>query len=573
MKRTDDDKSAPTANYRCIAAVFAPIFETVFVVFLSLNYAASQDKPADSSIIKFRGSSTVSADYYNGSSPDSTFRPRLQPFAARAAVRAEITFTDNVVLPFEFYGSTQSITFQQPFNQFGLSPRIGSWLTLHAGFFSTTQSDFTFGDLRLCGGGIEIAPGDFRLSVAYGFGAFSRDPIPSAHYPGEYSRIFALASVGYGKSVGDNVRLNFSFAKDDTSSIISVADSLRPLPRENIATSVSFALSPVSWLSFSGETGAAVYTDDTRLPAINYEMNLPKFLIEPRISTRIDGAAKLSATVSPSKNWSVKTEAKWIGPGFVTLGWQALQNDVLDITLAPSVRLIDGTLTMRASGGIRFNNLRNNRLAAVRRIIASTYIGWQITPTLGLDVQYGNYGMRSAHLNDTLRIQNVFQNLNISPRFTFDWLGGINTVSANYSLQDVDDKNVFSHYFTKSVAHTISAVYIISLPSGLNFTTAALYNSFVAAGNVTKVTSVTETVGQSYFDDALSIALTAGINIISATVADKQFTAGINASYFMQKFGSFSVNISTNSFTAAQQLAQTPSFREFTANATWRVTF
>ncbi|MCZ2133121.1 MAG: hypothetical protein LC116_08075 [Bacteroidetes bacterium] len=573
MKNSDDTKSVSAANYRCITAVFACILTTITVAVLSLQYTVAQDKPADSSIVKFRGSAIVSADFYHGSSSDSTFRPRLQPFSVRSIVRAEITLPSDIALPFEFYGSTQNITFQQPFNQLGINPRIGSWLTLHAGFFSVMQSDFTFGDLRLCGGGIEIAPGDFWLSAAYGIGAFMREPIPSANYPGEYSRIFALASVGYGKSISDNIRLNFSFAKDDTAAMLSLADSLRPPPRDNLAASMSFALNPVSWLSLGGETAATVYTDDARLPAINYEMNLPKFLIEPRISTRIDGAAKFSAMMKPSKNWNVKVDAKWIGPGFVTLGWQALQNDVLDVTLAPSARLVDGTLNFRVSGGVRFNNLRNNRLAAIRRIIASAYIGWQITPTLGLDVQYGNYGMRSAHLNDTLRIQNIFRNLNVSPRFAFDWLGGVNSVSANYSLQDVDDKNVFSHDFTRSVAHTISAVHILSLPSGLNFTTTTLYNSFAAAGIVTSVTSLTETVGQSYFDDALSLAVTAGINTVSAVASDKQFTAGINASYFMQKSGTVSINISTNSFTSAQQLAQTPSFRELTAGATWRVTF
>lgn len=550
---------------------FRTALSVFFLVILSFP-ALAQETPQDSSSVRLRGSAMLSVDVYDSSSPDTNFRPRLQPFVARAIVRAELMLPAGIILPFEVYVSTMKTTFQQPFNQFGVNPQFGSWLTLHAGFFSMQQSEFTFGDVRLCGGGLELTPGNFRFTAAYGLGRFAREPIAEASYPGEYSRAFFLTSIGYGKLTENNVMLNIAYSADDSTTLTTI-DSLRPPPQENLVTSVSFAANPASWLQLSGEVSAAIFTNDTRLPNIDSTIHIPEiFIIEPHVSTQIDGAARFSAGYSPIKEFNIKADAKWVGPGFVTLGWQAMQNDVLDITLAPSARLDDGNLILRASGGIRFNNLRNNRLSPTQRTIGSAFIGWQISPALGLDVQYGNYGLRSAHLNDTLRIQNVFQNLTVSPRISFDWLTGINTLTASYSLQDVDDKNVFSQNFTRSTSHTLTGVHIITLPSTLTFTSAALFTSFSAAGITTTVLSLTESAGQSFWDDALNISATAGVNRIAVQQTDWQFTGTLNGSYFQESIGTFTLTASINSFVAAQ-LVQSPSFREFFATLSYRTSF
>lgn len=551
-------------RFRLIVGLF------IFVV-CSLP-AIAQVPPPDSSSVRLRGSAMLSVDMYNGSSPDTTFRPRLQPLVARAIIRAELMLPAGIVLPFEVYASTMKTTFQQPFNQFGVNPQIGSWLTLHGGFFSMQQSEFTFGDVRLCGGGLELTPGNFRFTAAYGLGRFAREPIEEASYPGEYSRTFFLTSLGYGKLTENNVMLNITYSADD-STTLAAADSLRPPPQENLAASISFAVNPASWLQLSGEVGAAVFTNDTRLPNIDSTIHIPEILvIKPHVSTQIDGAVRFSAGYTPIKEFNIKADAKWVGPGFVTLGWQAMQNDVLDVTLTPSARLDNSNLILRASGGIRFNNLRNNKFSPTQRTIGSAFIGWQISPTLGLDVQYGNYGLRSAHLNDTLRIQNVFQNLTVSPRISFDWLTGINTLTASYSLQDVDDKNVFSQNFTRSTSHTVTGVHIITLPSTLTFTSAALFTSFSAAAITTTVLSLTESASQSFWEDALNISITAGVNRIAVQQADWQFTGTLNGSYFQESIGTFTLTASVNSFVAAQ-LVQSPSFREFFATLSYRATF
>ncbi len=562
-----------SANWREKTKNYASILNLILCIFLSVPiFVKAQEKAKDSSLIAFHGSSTLTSEFYNGSSPDTTFRPRLQALAGRAIIRAEITFPYDMLLPFEVYASTQKSTFQQPFNQFGVNPQFGSWLKLHGGFFSVVQSEFTFGDVRLFGGGFELTPDNFHFSAAYGLGRFAREPLAEANYPGEYDRKFVLISIGYGKPAKNDIKINIAYSADDSSSVLG-EDSLRLSPQENLITSLSFAVKPNSWISMDGEAAASLFSSDTRLPSIDSMLHLPSFFaFTPRLSTQVDGATRFSIKITPSKEWSVNADAKWIGPGFVSLGWQAMQNDVLDIMLAPSFRLANGLFIARISGGMRFNNLRNNRLATTQRTIGSASIGWQISPALGVDMQYSNYGMRSSHLNDTLRIQNIFQNFSISPHYSFNWLTGINSIAANYSLQDIDDKNVFSSSFTRSKAHAITAVHTVFLPSTLQFVTSALFNSFSAEGMTASVVSITETAGKSWLDEALNISVTAGINIITAQKSDRQVTTGVNASYSKPSIGTFSLNIALNSFVAAQ-IVQTPSFRELTANITHRITF
>ena len=107
--------------------------------------------------VKFSGSANITDNFYSASG----IAPRQPGNMLTGIIRANLTLFDQIELPFELYLSTEQTRFQQPFNQFGVSPKISDWLTLHAGYFSTRISDFTFGDLRMLWGGFELTPGKF----------------------------------------------------------------------------------------------------------------------------------------------------------------------------------------------------------------------------------------------------------------------------------------------------------------------------------------------------------------------------------------------------------------------------
>jgi hypothetical protein len=177
-----------------------------------------------SNYIRVGGSINLSDNFYSSSGID-----RRQPAnVARGIFRTTVTIYDQIQLPFELYISSQERKFQQPFNQFGVSPRISDWLTLHAGYFSTRISDYTFGDLRLLGGGVELTPGNFRLKVLYGRSRTATESNEFQSFPGMYKQNVYAASIGYGNESVAFFNLNLFHAKDDSNSIRRDSTTIAP---------------------------------------------------------------------------------------------------------------------------------------------------------------------------------------------------------------------------------------------------------------------------------------------------------------------------------------------------------
>ena len=134
--------------------------------------------------VRVSGSLGSSADIYRAYGNAA----RLPSETYRAVARLNVVLFDQIDLPFELYLNSGQIGYQQPFNQFGVTPRIGQWLQLFGGWYSTRVSDFTFGDLRILGGGVELSPGNFRFAFHYGYTRQARNPDSALAFWGEYRR-------------------------------------------------------------------------------------------------------------------------------------------------------------------------------------------------------------------------------------------------------------------------------------------------------------------------------------------------------------------------------------------------
>ncbi len=106
------------------------VFFLFFISFNQLLIAQGSGR-----YIKVGGSINLSDNFYSSSGIDK----RQPANISRGIFRTTITIYDQIQLPFEFYISNQERKLQQPFNQFGVSPRISDWLTLHAGYFFITD--------------------------------------------------------------------------------------------------------------------------------------------------------------------------------------------------------------------------------------------------------------------------------------------------------------------------------------------------------------------------------------------------------------------------------------------------
>jgi hypothetical protein len=378
------------------------------------------------------------------------------------------------------------------------------------------------------------------------------------------------AKLGYGDENAAFVHLNLVHAVDDTTSLPLTASS--PAAFENLSGSLSFGIPFAEQVRLTGEVALAAFTNDERAPKTSDADNVPSFFFTPRTSTQIDGAAKLSLNLTPAQTWSLRLDAQWIGPGYRTLGYAQLQNDVFETVIAPTFRLFDSKLFLRGSLGLRYNNLRENRLSATRRIVGSFSASAQMTESVGLDLQYSNYGMRSTHRNDTLRVENVYQYISLSPRFTFIGDDMTHTLVLLYAFQDVSDNNPVSSQATQNQTHTASTIYTLAFPSSLVFTTSVFFNSVNAQNLTSNIVNLSETIGYQLFERSLSLSATAGVGFVNATGSDNQINGRFSATYQLERWGAFTLNVMVNNYSYGQA-SPTPSFTEVQGNLQYNLNF
>lgn len=523
------------------------MLHTLLYTLNSVAQPASDPQP-----IRLSGTLNLSAEGYGISGAN----PRYPSSIARAILQANVTLFDQIQLPFQLFLSTQQLALQQPFNQFGVSPKFfDGKLTLHAGYFALQLSELTFGDARILGGGIETDLGTFRVSALYGETRTALQADTTQNFFGQYQRRAFAAKIGAGQLNAFHIALNIMYAVDDSNSIRALTTTLPP--SENLAASLAFGFPITDRIDVSGEIGASLFSNDIRSPKID-DFNLPIFTT--RFSTQLDGAATVSINTRPIDDLTIGLNGRWIGPGYVSLGYVQLQNDLFDLTLSPSMRLFSGNLLLRGSFGMRKSNLRSNRLANSSRTIANFSATAQISPSIGLDAQYSNYGIRTAPRNDTLRIENVAQSLVLSPRFQFTLFEAPANLFVSYSLQDVNDQSILGGAINRNTTHTLLASWSQSFQSPLTLATTLLYNNASVGGTNISILSLTETAGYSFLEDRLSMSLTGGINIVNSSGSDTQLTGNLSASYSFGAYGTLSLNLSANAYNST---TTAPTFREF----------
>lgn len=504
--------------------------------------SGSNTGESSSTWIQYNANVGLSTDFYSSSDTTSPLPESVQ----RASLGLTIRLFDQIELPFTAYISSLNSGYQQPFNQFGVSPRIGKWLRLHGGYYSARMTDLTLGDVRLFGGGAELTPSPFLAAAYYGRSQEARSPVTAANFHGTYARTLMGGRVGFGAEGTPTVTLNVLRAMDDSNSI--VRDSLSPAAMENLVGSIAISAPLVERvLSINLEFAGSVFTNDVQAPSFD-TVNVAPDLYNVRVTSQTDYAGKLAVTINPWTEFNLQLQGQWIGPGFVSLGYQQMVNDILDLTATPSFNLLDGRLSARFQIGTRTNNLRNTRVSPTSRTIGSGNVTAQITDGLGIDLQYSNFGMRSLHQNDTIRLQNITQLWSVTPRYNFTAFDANHLVTVSASFQDVDDKNIFQAKYTNNTSQAFTGVYSLVFPSSLSLTTTAFSNKVTSETFSSEMFNVSETASYAFFDRLLNTSVTLGFSTITAFTSNTQLLGRLSATVNFNQYGSLTLQVMTNNY-------------------------
>ena len=341
-----------------------------------------------------------------------------------------------VAIPLNLVLSDQERSIRQPFNQFGLSPTY-KWLTLHLGYRNLTWSPFTLAGHTIYGAGAEITTSKLR----FGFikGRFNRattvDQSLGTVVPFGFDRSGYAARVGVGNDTA-SFDVSLVVARDDSTSVprserrtAGYAGSLvRPAENAVLGFNTRLGLGRRRYFFFTAAGGLSIYTREpnSRLTLGEGVRYLNSFG-GPFIA--VNGSSEVSTAWQASLGFrrygqGFQLSYRRVSPGYQSMGAYYFQDDVSNLTLAPSLSLLQGKVRVAGSFGLQQDNLRNQKQLTSRRFIASLNGSVELGPYFGVDAGYSNFSTdqqqaKAVVVRDTFRLAQSTQSLSVGPRFIY----------------------------------------------------------------------------------------------------------------------------------------------------------
>ncbi len=532
----------------------------ILIQFASFAQVVDIEKLASAKRFVWTGSLAASTSIYNASGIEN----RSNPSSWNVNGSFNATVLETLDLPFSFSINRFQTTFSKPQLQFGISPKY-KWSMLHLGHRNLTFNSYTLSGHTFLGAGFELNPKKWRIAAMYGRLRQAVEIDTNTNTV----RIPAFKRKGYGFKLGYGTSSNFIDliyfqAKDDSNSISSWkdpyllqndVDAALLKPAENRVVGVSALLTVFKKLTVQVDAGASLFNNNlSDAVATGNKKSLAN-----ESSTTLKWAGKASAGYNFG-NLELRAGYERILPGYLTMGSYFFNDDLENITLAPSCILAKGKINFAGAVGLQRNNLANEKLETTKRFIGNGNISINPAQNWGIDMTYNNFGIRSipaaVPINDSTRIRQVNQTIVLSPRYTIhsDSLF-TQQLSLNLSMNDVNDRNVITKEYGNMQAKMVSMLYVqnfsknaVSVNAGINYNDVEM--AFV------KNTQLGFTIGYSrtFLKEALNCSINNNFNL--SKVNNKQDGTVLNSTgslnYTMKNKHSFNFTVSMIKTTSKQ---------------------
>lgn len=424
-----------------------------------------------------------------------------------------------IVLPFSFRLSEQQRDFRQPFNQFGVSPYY-KWAKLHLGYRSHTWSTYALAGHSITGAGLELTPGKFQVGFATGRllkpVRYMDNPENIRLQTPAYRRTGTALRLGYGSST-NNASLVILKAEDDSTSLGTVPTEYRLTPDENLVVSFQTKQTIAKKYLFEVEVAQSLYTKDIRTAVSDSTgdvfTKIFSSLIANHESTTSSNAVRASAGYQ-SDLFSLMMRYQRVEPDFRSMGAYYFATDLSNITIEPSLKLMQKKLTLAGSVGTQVDNLKNDKNLRTRRTITSARMNFVPVPQYNLSAFFSNYGLaqESGLLSiDTLRQSEVAQatsQIGVTQSLNLTGEKLAHNLMVNYNYQKLNDRNENTSKYSEFATNILSANYFITyIPLSINGSAAFLYTHFAQDTVVTVAYGPSAGLGKSFLKNKLNASV------------------------------------------------------------------
>lgn len=504
-------------------------------------------------------------------------------------------------LAFNFYGwsvplsfslSNLNVTYQQPFNQYGLHPTY-KWITGHIGYTSMTFSPYTLNGHLFKGFGVDLTPGDkFRFSAMYG--RLLRAVKPDTTQENGPTPAFRRMAYSFKAHYGDTRNfgeLIFFRAKDDSTSLPYIPENQNVLPQENVVISVGGGVTFFQKLQFKAELATSALTRDIRAEKSEGRglTSLAGAFFTPRMSTSYYKAIKSSMTYL-GNGYNVGMTYERIDPEYKTLGAYFFNSDLENITVNGATALAGGKVNVSLNVGTQRDNLDKSKISTLRRVISALTVGFTPSDKLNLSASYSNFqsytNIRSQFVNinqltpydnlDTLNFTQITQNLNLNGSYL---LPGTDkkrqSITLNTSIMKAADRQGGVSQNTGSTFYNANAAYSLNLvPKNLTLTASLNFSRNQSLSATSSTLGPTISVAKSLFDKKLRVSGAYSMNntFTNQSLVNRVHSIRGNASYSVKQKHNFNLSL-VGLNRVVKQESGSSDFTEFTGTLGYSYSF
>lgn len=498
-----------------------------------------------------------------------------------------------VSVPLSFSYSNQDVNFQQPFNQFSMSPTYKN-ITGHLGYSSMNFSKYTLAGHIFFGGGVEVRDlKNFEVSAMYGRlrKAVPLDTADGFNQP-SYSRIGYGVKTKWQKD-GDFAELTLFHSADDENSISFAGDSLLVFPEENFVIGISAGKRIFEKLTLKFEGATSALTRNRLDPGTSERTGVITRISGPFFSNRTSSTSY--EAFNTSLNYQMKAGIIGLGyeridPGYTTHGAYFFSNDLENVTINATQAFLQQKVRISTNVGLQRNNLDDTELNTMKRFVGSINANVMASKKANLTASYSNFqsftNLRSNFLAvdqltefdnlDTLDFTQISQNATLGANIQIGDSKEVRKgVNVNLSYQTTAEERGDNQRLPGTNFYNMNTSGYYSLtPIKLSFTTAVNINVNDSPIGQTTTWGPTLGVTKSWLENKLRGTLSSSFNKTSmdGNSLGSVLNFRLGGNYQLKEHHSFNLMFvtlrrNTNSETNAN------SFTEYTTNFTYAYNF